>query len=104
MITIEIKKEPLRIVSRGHATGAGLAGANLVCCAVSTLLYTLLSAAEDSGALSGVSLADGFMDLSIGPGERAACMVHTVVTGLESLAAQYPAYITIKKERTHGGA
>lgn len=104
MITIEIKKEPLRIVSRGHATGAGLAGANLVCCAVSTLLYTLLSAAEDIGALSDVSLADGFMDLAIGPGERAACMVHTVVTGLESLAAQYPAYITIKKERTHGGA
>ncbi len=98
-IYIESTKDPLRIVSRGHATGAGLAGSNLVCCAVSTLLYTLLSAADEKGLVSGVSMADGFMDISIGDDPEGECMVRTVVTGLESLASQYPAYISIRKEQ-----
>ena len=89
----------MRIVTKGHATGAGLAGANLVCCAVSTLMYTLLSAADDKGIVSGITLADGFMDISIKDDPEAECMMTTVTSGLESLAAQYPECITIRKEQ-----
>ena len=88
----------MRIVAKGHATGAGLAGANLVCCAVSTLLYTLLSAADEKSIVSGISVADGSMDLSIKDDPEAECMMATVVSGLESLALQYPESITIRKE------
>ena len=100
-IFIETSKDPLRIVSRGHATGAGLAGSNLVCCAVSTLLYTLLSAADGKGMVAGLSVADGYMDLRLEPGAgreaEADCMVETVLSGLESLASQYPAWITLRR-------
>ena len=100
MISIDITKDPVRIVSKGHATGAGLAGANLVCCAVSTLMYTLLSAADEKGIVSSFSMADGFMDITL---ERDDGSVGTVLSGLESLASQYPAYITIRKEHADGG-
>lgn len=102
MIWIDISKYPMRIISRGHATGAGDPGFNLVCCSVSTLMYTLVEAGDQMDINSSVAADDGFMDVTFTPrpakAYEADMIFRTIISGLVSLASQYPDYIYLRKE------
>ena len=102
MIDITIEKYPMRLLSTGHATGAAEPGENLVCCAVSTLVYTLAEALSASGVNFSDSLADGYADITLCPRPakmfEADVMFNTIIVGLKALADQYPEYITLRKE------
>ena len=92
----------MRIISRGHASGAGEPGQNLVCCAVSTLMYTLVEASDQMDINASVSCDDGFMDVTFTPrpakAYEADMIFRTIISGLMSLASQYPDYIHLRKE------
>ena len=102
MIDIVLKKYPMSIVSTGHATGAGEKGNNLVCCAVSTLIYTLVEALSAANVNFSDSMADGYADITICPRPakmfEADTIFQTIISGLTALADQNPEYITLRKE------
>ena len=96
----------LEVTAKGHATGAGSPGENLVCCAVSTLLYTCAEAAEELHVRNSSSFSDGFADVKLLPRngryEAAYALFTTIATGLCRLAEEYPEYITLRKENDDG--
>jgi uncharacterized protein YsxB (DUF464 family) len=102
MIKVEISRHPLRIASKGHAVGAGDPGFNLVCCSVSTLMYTLVEAADAMDIPNTCKLDDGFMDVTFTPRPAKAfeadVIFKTIFAGLVALATQYPDYIYLRKE------
>ena len=102
MIWIEITKYPMRIVTKGHAVGAGDPGRNLVCCAVSTEMYTLVEAAKSMDVPCPYEEEDGFMDVIFTPRPAKAfeadIIFKTIISGLVALGTQYPEYIMIRKE------
>lgn len=102
MIWIDVSKYPMRILSRGHADGAGDPGNNLVCCAVSTLMYTLVEAANTMDIPYSSKEELGFMDVTFTPrpakAYEADMIFKTIISGLVALASQYPDHIFIRKE------
>lgn len=102
MIYIEITKYPMRIKSMGHADGAGELGENLVCCSVSTLMYTLVEAARAMDIPYSCIENTGFMDVTFTPrparAEKADIIFKTIISGLVALASQYPEFILLRKE------
>jgi uncharacterized protein YsxB (DUF464 family) len=102
MIDIVLEKYPMRLKCTGHATGAGDQGQNLVCCAVSTLIYTLDEALDEAGIPFSDSIEEGYADITLSPRPAkmyvADIIFQTIITGLSCLAEQYPEYITLRKE------
>lgn len=102
MIDISITKYPMRIVSKGHATGAGEPGNNLICCSVSTMIYNGAEGASFLDINHSFETADGYADLTFNPRPARAydaeIVFKTIMAGLLSLAQQYPEYIRVRKE------
>ncbi len=71
----------------GHA-GAGAPGRDLVCAALSTLLYTLIAAAPEAA----VELGEGSARVRGGDGGAYA----VVAAGLRLLAAEYPRHVRME--------
>ena len=72
---------------RGHA-GAGAAGGDLVCAALSTLLYTLIAAAPGAET----ELSEGFARVTGGE----AGPYRFAAAGLRLLAADYPRHVRLE--------
>ena len=102
MIDIVLEKYPMRLKCTGHATGAGEPGENLICCAVSTLIYTLDEALAAAGIPVSDSIDEGYADITLSPRPAkmyvADIIFQTIITGLICLADQYPEFITLRKE------
>ena len=102
MIYIDISRYPMMIQSKGHADGAGEPGENLVCCAVSTLMYTLVETANAIDIPYSSKEDFGFMDVVFNPRPsksfEADIVFKTIISGLVALASQYPEYILLRKE------
>lgn len=103
---IKVKYSPYRLEVKGHA-GSAPAGKDLVCCAVSTLAYTLMTAAAETDETVDsfdpvIYEAPGEIRVMCEPKDEARCteMFRTICAGLEALAEQYPDYITYTKEDT----
>lgn len=78
----------------GHA-GAAPKGADLVCCAVSTLIYTL--AAGITGEKEArISLSAGRAHISCTPNRQARAVFSCILKGLTLLAAEYPQYVRVE--------
>ena len=76
----------------GHA-GAGEAGNDPVCAALSTLMYTLLEALPAEGVER--YLADGYCRVRGGDRET----YEVIAAGLRLLAAEYPAHVCLEVKR-----
>lgn len=102
MIWIEITKYPMRIICKGHADGAGEPGNNLVCCSVSTLMYTLVESARAMDINYTSSEDFGFMDVTFTPRParsfEADIIFKTIISGIVALASQFPEFIHLRKE------
>lgn len=100
MIRIVYDRPNHRVTAKGHA-GAAPHGEDLVCAGVSALLCTLAEAVyclEQHGLAEQVEIRLFQGDGSIGFASEYDCLVNTVVDtvclGLESMAKQYPKYVT----------
>lgn len=88
------------LIVTGHAGGKKNAqGHDLVCCAVSALMQTLLYTASKSGHMLDHDAKDGHMHISITPGQaftrELQVMFRTVEDGIEMLAQAYPECVEI---------
>ena len=101
MINVICDRERFCLKVTGHAR-SDLPGKDLVCCAVSTLVYTLgtnVMAMEKKGwaELAKVELAPGRAEIAFVPGKgfrgMALTCFDTVSLGLQMLARSYPKYI-----------
>lgn len=108
MITITYsERSPMSIEAKGHASGAGDPGKNLVCCAISTLMYTIMEAADELHIYAESKMDDGYAYIVLLPrGQRyeaANILYETIMTGLRHLAEQYPEFILMRKENKKNG-
>ena len=93
MTTITDLSVTFEIIAEGHAGSAGK-GEDLVCCAISTLMYTLEEALQRFNIPTKVTLQDGFFRVCAFPSlesrGRADIIFKTIGSGLEHLSLQYP--------------
>lgn len=89
--------------AKGH-TGAGEAGFDLVCSAVSALTQTAVNALEEiAGIPTAPRVSDGYLSFRL-PGEpigdsaAAQIILRTVLRGLLDIESSYPAYVQIQFE------
>lgn len=100
MIKITHDQEGYGLEVSGHAGAEpNELGHDLVCCAVSTLMQTLLYAASKAGHMLDHETEDGYLHVSITPGQRFTrelqAMFRTVEDGIEMLAQAYPECVEI---------
>lgn len=81
-----------RLTVRGHA-GYGEPGKDIVCAAVSALVYALAGVLQETGRLKGLDTAKGYAEVT-GAGDCAREFA-LVRCGLELLAGQYPGCVEI---------
>lgn len=96
MIRVVYEPESFRICAEGHAN-AGPQGQDIVCAAVSMLMYTLIASLARSGIDADVEEEPGMMLLSVTPEDfdRDYCraIFDTVSAGLELLADKEPDHV-----------
>lgn len=95
MIRVTHDQEGYGLTVEGHAGAArNAAGHDLVCCAASTLMQTLLYTASKAGYMLDHDAREGYMHISITPGQHFTrelqVMFRVVEDGLEMLEAAYP--------------
>lgn len=95
MIKVTHEKDVYGLSVSGHASAQKNAeGHDLVCCAVSALMQTLLYTASKSGHMLDHETEDGYLRVAITPGQRFTrelqIMFRTVEDGIEMLAQAYP--------------
>ena len=107
MTKIRYDEENFCLTMRGHA-GAAPAGRDLVCAALSTLMFTLESAVMERRELlfPAVCRRPGEMRVQCRPrpGQEKACreIYRTVFAGCELLGREYPAYVQAVKTGLEG--
>ena len=89
---IEVQAGKRRLVVQGHA-GYGPAGQDIVCAAVSALVYALAGVLQEKGQLARGDIREGYADIA-GAGDCAREFA-LVRCGLEMLAGQYPESVEI---------
>ncbi|HPF88931.1 MAG TPA: ribosomal-processing cysteine protease Prp [Candidatus Limiplasma sp.] len=103
MTRIVIRREGDRITAlkaQGHA-GNAAAGENIVCAAVSSLMYTAINAMESvAGVLPAVDKDDRKALINITLPEdceshEAQIIFRTIVQGLTDISQEYPKWVTI---------
>lgn len=101
MITITYHPDYPAVTIEGHA-GSGEAGKDLVCCAVSSIAYTLaanLRKLEGEGLLCEcvVDMVPGLADIRCTAAQRFRYQAHflfdSLCLGFAELAEQYPEYV-----------
>lgn len=92
---IEVKFGDCSLCAEGHAESAPY-GADLVCCAVSTLAYTLAANLREIRAHDlQVWMDSGKSDIRCEPSFDARQVFHMIYVGLKLLAESYPNNIKI---------
>lgn len=104
MTKVKYNAAELSLSIEGHA-GAAPAGNDLVCAALSMLMYTLEAAVEDhqQALMPAVYKADGMFSVRCSPTPRNRRMCRTILQtifrGCELLSVEYPQHVqTIKQE------
>ncbi|MGN1369219.1 MAG: ribosomal-processing cysteine protease Prp [Aristaeellaceae bacterium] len=99
MIQARINREKREIVVEGHAGAVkNSAGHDLVCCAASVLVQTLIFSARRAGFPVGWEIRDGYTRIDLGKAgeDDALCvMVDMLEDGMKMLQMAYPDCITV---------
>ncbi len=94
-----VREADLRLSVTGHANSAPY-GRDLICAAVSILLYTLADRVTNQGSVKikeGDSIIQG--DASGKDGKELKISFDTICAGLEMLAAKYPDFVFYEDTR-----
>jgi len=83
-----------RVSLTGHA-GYAPAGQDIVCAAVSALVFALVSAAEEDDGLTELVIRPGRVTAAVK--EECAAYVRVAACGLRQLAARYPACVAVEE-------
>ncbi len=83
-----------RMTLRGHA-GYAPRGQDIVCAAVSALVYALVAALEEKGAVREVHMQPG--QVSVAGAEGCEAEFRMIHCGLAQLAARYPQYVHLEE-------
>lgn len=99
MINVKIEMQHMHLSMHGHADAEkNDSGHDLVCCAASTLILTLLHSTRGTAEIDG-SLDKGEADIRLHPhaGQGFSCLhkLEMTVDGLRMLAAKYPEHISV---------
>lgn len=101
MIQVKYYPEEFRMRMEGHA-GAGPFGQDIVCAGASTLMFTLLEAAQDEPKFSThayMNETEATIEVSCYPdaGHERRCryLFDTIAHGVEMLAVKYPDHIRL---------
>lgn len=99
MTTITIDTRDWAITAEGH-TGAGAAGLDQVCCAVSTLMQTLLYACRQMGYEMSHEKRDGYLRVQHVRGsgkltEELLGAYRCTAMGLKMLSEAYPEHVRV---------
>jgi len=90
---IRVQLAPGRLTVRGHA-GYGPQGADIVCAAVSALVYALIGDLRQRQLLRELTVRPGFVDLSAaGDCTREFALI---AGGIRQLAEQYPRCVAVE--------
>lgn len=85
------------MLAEGHAGAGKDAGYDMVCCAVSTLMFTLVAALDVYGVEADGHAADGYLRIRAKPNKQkrvqTATAFETVAAGMELLAGKYPEHV-----------
>lgn len=83
-----------RVTLRGHA-GYAPRGQDIVCAAVSALIYALVAALEEKGSVREVQIRPG--QVSVAGTEDCAAEFRVIRCGLAQLAARYPQCVQVEE-------
>lgn len=97
---IEIRHTPGEITVTGHAYYAKY-GSDIICAAVSALVYTLVASLEELTTDSvATELSPGHAEIHHGSlSELGTYLVKSFLIGVEALTSEYPDYVTIVESR-----
>ena len=88
-----VERDERGVTLRGHA-GYGKRGSDIVCAAVSILVYVQVRLLEEAGALASLEAEDGFVRLRLKDGAR--CEV--LELGAQWLSTEYPRCVKMVNE------
>ena len=96
--SFRIRSDEAAFSVKGHA-GAGVAGNDIVCAAVSSAAYMAANTVtEILGVEADAQVKDGYLRFSCSGSEAASDIVRGLRLHLEELASQYPDRITVTTE------
>lgn len=90
---IRVTCEPRRVVLEGHA-GYAPKGSDIVCAAVSMLVYVQFHLLEEQGLLERSVMRPGYVELSAREGGE----VKVLALGMRMLAQEYPRCVRIEEK------
>lgn len=90
---IRVRFEKNRLTVRGHA-GYAERGEDIVCAAVSALVYALIGVLQERGLVRELVIRPGYVMLCVGGACEAE--LELVRCGLEQLQARYGAFVSVE--------
>lgn len=107
MITINVVRDESgfiwQYIVEGHA-GAGEAGNDLVCCAVSTVAYMGINALDELVNIKSYGIEDGYMvcsipaDIPVHLKDKVRIILETIVVGFKQLQLDNEDYVSVLDE------
>lgn len=99
MTTIVYDREGHSMTADGHV-GYSEDGPDLVCCAISSLMFTLAAALTDKGIESALAIRSGHMSVSTNrTGKSVNAIFDTIAAGFKLLSEKYPDHVIFKGGR-----
>ena len=97
MTTVRYDPAGYEMRAEGHAGAGKDAGYDMVCCAVSILMFTLVAALDVYSVEAEGHAGDGFLRVHAKPGKgnqtQIRTVFETVAAGMELMAGRYPEHL-----------
>ena len=97
MITIIVDASRCKVSVNGHA-GYDEPGKDIVCAAVSILVYTLAERLNETGNLIDAELSPGYAKIEAIGNAESATTIETIAAGFALLAGEYPGFVNVQNE------
>lgn len=96
MITIIYDSNHQTVTAEGHALSAP-AGEDLICCAVSTLMFTITAALTEAEVPFSIKLGNGYMYIKA-EGKTARRIIEYISAGFKLISEKYPENVSFRIE------
>ena len=91
---IRVRFDGPTVTMEGHA-GYAPRGEDIVCAAMSALVYVQVRLLEETGGLEGLTAEDGFVEMKLGRGARCRALE----LGVRWLSTEYPQCVQVTGNR-----